>query len=174
MMHQAELIVDRVMHLARALNGVISGEHGIGLTKMQYMDDDTVNAFADYKNHVDPDGHFNRGKLMPGSGLHNAYTPSLRLIQQEALILEQSELGELNDSIKDCLRCGKCKPVCATHDPGANLLYSPRNKVLGTGLIIEAFLYEEQTRRGISIRHFDEMNDIADCLLYTSPSPRDS
>ena len=177
MMHQAELIVDRVMHLARALNGVISGEHGIGLTKMQYMDDDTVNAFADYKNHVDPDGHFNRGKLMPGSGLQNAYTPSLRLIQQEALILEQSELGALNDSIKDCLRCGKCKPVCATHDPGANLLYSPRNKVLGTGLIIEAFLYEEQTRRGISIRHFDEMNDIADhctvCHKCLTPCPVD-
>jgi len=177
MMHQAELIVDRVMHLARALNGVISGEHGIGLTKMQYLDDATVNAFADYKKSVDPDGHFNRGKLMPGSGLDAAYTPSLRLIQQEALILEQSELGALNDSIKDCLRCGKCKPVCATHDPGANLLYSPRNKVLGTGLIIEAFLYEEQTRRGISIRHFDEMNDIADhctvCHKCLAPCPVD-
>ena len=29
--------------------------------------------------------------------------------------------------------------------PRANLLYSPRNKILGTGLVIEAFLYEEQT-----------------------------
>jgi len=177
MMHQAEVIVDRVMHLARALNGVISGEHGIGLTKMRYLDAETVNAFAEYKKTVDPDGHFNRGKLMPGSGLETAYTPSLRLIQQEALILEQSELGALNDSIKDCLRCGKCKPVCATHDPGANLLYSPRNKVLGTGLLIEAFLYEEQTRRGISIRHFDEMNDVADhctvCHKCLAPCPVD-
>lgn len=177
MMRQAEGIVDRVMELARVLDGVISGEHGIGLTKMQYMDESVVKAFADYKQVVDPQGHFNKGKLMPGSSLENAYTPSLRLVQQEALILEQSELGALNDSIKDCLRCGKCKPVCTTHAPGANLLYSPRNKVLGTGLIIEAFLYEEQTRRGLSIRHFDEMNDIADhctvCHKCLAPCPVD-
>ncbi|NND91136.1 MAG: DUF3683 domain-containing protein [Granulosicoccus sp.] len=177
MMRQAEGIVDRVMELARLLDGVISGEHGIGLTKMKYMDDAVVEAFARYKREVDPDGHFNKDKLMPGSSLDNAYTPSLRLVQQEALILEQSELGALNDSIKDCLRCGKCKPVCATHAPGANLLYSPRNKVLGTGLIIEAFLYEEQTRRGLSIRHFDEMNDIADhctvCHKCLAPCPVD-
>lgn len=177
MLRQAELIVERVMQLARILNGVISGEHGIGLTKIKYLDEAVIQAFADYKDSVDPNGHFNKDKLMPGSGLDNAYTPSLQLVQQEALILEQSELGDLNDSIKDCLRCGKCKPVCATHSPGANLLYSPRNKILGTGLIIEAFLYEEQTRRGLSIRHFDEMNDIADhctiCHKCLAPCPVD-
>jgi hypothetical protein len=42
--------------------------------------------------------------------------------------------------------------VCATHVPRANLLYSPRNKILATSLLIEAFLYEEQTRRGISLQ----------------------
>ena len=38
----------------------------------------------------------------------------------------------------------------------ANLLYSPRNKILGTSLLIEAFLYEEQTRRGVSLAHWAE------------------
>jgi Fe-S oxidoreductase len=56
-------------------------------------------------------------------------------------------------------------------------LYSPRNKILASGLIIEAFLYEEQTRRGISIRHFDEMNDVADhctvCHKCLKPCPVD-
>src|SRR3546814_2860061 len=42
--------------------------------------------------------------------------------------------------------------------PRANLLYSPRDKILATSLLIEAFLYEEQTRRGISIRHWDEFS----------------
>jgi FAD/FMN-containing dehydrogenase/Fe-S oxidoreductase len=175
MMHEAELIVDDVMALAEELGGVISGEHGIGLTKMQYLDKPTIDAFASYKNDVDPKGHFNAGKLLDGSGLENAYTPSLRLLQQEALILEASELGDLNNDIKDCLRCGKCKPECTTHVPRANLLYSPRNKILATGLIMEAFLYEEQTRRGISVRHFEEMNDIADhctiCHRCLNPCP---
>ncbi|MBK1692442.1 DUF3683 domain-containing protein [Ectothiorhodospira mobilis] len=175
MMHEAERIVGQVMDLARSLGGVITGEHGVGLTKMQYLDPEVVEAFADYKRRVDPDNRFNRGKLMTGSGLAMAYTPSLRLVEEEALILEQSELGALNDDIRDCLRCGKCKPVCSTHVPRANLLYSPRNKILATGLIIEAFLYEEQTRRGLSFRHFDELNEVADhctvCHKCLPPCP---
>lgn len=162
MIQEAEHLVDRIMALAKSLGGVISGEHGIGLTKIQYLEEDKLQAFVTYKQKVDPNGWFNRGKLMPGSGLHNAYTPSLDLVKQEALILEASELDALNDDIKDCLRCGKCKPVCQTHIPRANLLYSPRNKILATGMMIEAFLYEEQTRRGVSIHHFDVMNDVAD------------
>jgi len=175
MLHDADRVVARIMALACELGGVISGEHGIGLTKMAFLEPEAVTAFAAYKERVDPEGRFNRGKLLAGSGLENAYTPSLRLVEQEALILEASELGELNEMVKDCLRCGKCKPVCTTHVPRANLLYAPRNKILATGLIIEAFLYEEQTRRGISVRHFAEMNDIADhctiCHRCLNPCP---
>ncbi|MDH3944776.1 MAG: FAD-binding oxidoreductase, partial [Anaerolineae bacterium] len=175
MMHEADRVVAQIMQLAKDLGGVISGEHGIGITKMQYLDRDIAESFAEYKRKVDPQQRFNPGKLQLGSGLENAYTPSLRLVEQEALILEASELGNLNTMVKDCLRCGKCKPVCNTHIPRANLLYSPRNKILATGLIIEAFLYEEQTRRGISIRHFNEMNDVADhctvCHKCLSPCP---
>jgi FAD/FMN-containing dehydrogenase/Fe-S oxidoreductase len=175
MMQAAERLVEHVMQLARDLGGVISGEHGIGITKMQFLEPERIEAFTRYKNRVDPRGVFNAGKLLAGSGLANAYTPSLRLVEQEALILEESELGALNEEIKDCLRCGKCKPVCNTHVPRANLLYSPRNKILGTGLIVEAFLYEEQTRRGLSLRHFEEMNDVADhctiCHKCLNPCP---
>jgi Fe-S oxidoreductase len=62
-----------------------------------------------------------------------------------------------------------------THIPRANLYYSPRDKILATGLMIEAFLYEEQTRRGISLSHFDSLNDIADhcttCHKCFTPCP---
>ena len=175
MLQEAEAVVDRIMEIAESLGGVISGEHGIGITKIQYLDDDTIEAFREYKNKVDPQGIFNPDKLLDKKTLSTAYTPSLRLLEQEAIILEASELGALNTSVKDCLRCGKCKPVCNTHIPRANLLYSPRDKILSTGLIIEAFLYEEQTRRGLSIRHFDELNDVADhctiCHKCLSPCP---
>ena len=177
MLREADRIVDRVMALAQSLDGAISGEHGIGITKLHYLEAGKRAAFAEYKRRVDPNGHFNRGKLLEGATLDRAYTPSLRLLQQEAIILEETELGALNDDVKHCLRCGKCKPKCMTHVPRANLLYSPRNKILATGLIIEAFLYEEQTRRGISQRHFEEMNDVADhctvCHKCQSPCPVD-
>jgi Fe-S oxidoreductase len=46
--------------------------------------------------------------------------------------------------------------------PRANLLYSPRNKILATSLLTEAILYEEQTRRGVALAHYDEFGDVAD------------
>ena len=177
MLQQAYAAVDRIMQLAKDLGGVISGEHGIGITKFDYLDKAELAPFAAYKQKVDPEGRFNKGKLLSGSNLERAYTPSFNLMELESLILEKSELGDISDSIKDCLRCGKCKPVCSTHVPRANLLYSPRNKILATSLLIEAFLYEEQTRRGVSIQHFDEFNDVADhctvCHRCEKPCPVD-
>jgi FAD/FMN-containing dehydrogenase/Fe-S oxidoreductase len=177
MLQQANGAVARIMQLAKDLGGVISGEHGIGITKFDFLEADEITAFAAYKKLVDPEGRFNKGKLLSGGNLERAYTPSFNLMELESLILEKSELGEISDSIKDCLRCGKCKPVCNTHVPRANLLYSPRNKILATSLLIEAFLYEEQTRRGVSIQHFDEFSDVADhctiCHKCLNPCPVD-
>ena len=175
MMQDAHDIVGRIMELARSLDGVISGEHGIGITKLEYLKDDEIGQFRAYKQRIDPEGHFNKGKLMAGAGLENAYTPSFGLMAHESLIMQQSDIGAISDSIKDCLRCGKCKPVCATHVPRANLHYSPRNKILATSLLIEAFLYEEQTRRGISVKHWEEFDDVAAhctvCHKCLSPCP---
>lgn len=177
MLQEAAEAVARIMRLAESLDGVISGEHGIGITKLEFLPQERIAAFQDYKMRVDPEGRFNKGKLLPGADLGNAYTPSFSLLGAESLILEHSDAGAIADSVKDCLRCGKCKPVCATHVPRANLLYSPRNKILATSLLIEAFLYEEQTRRGISLEHFDEFGDIADhctvCHKCANPCPVD-
>ena len=160
------------MALARSLDGVISGEHGIGITKLEFLTEAETADFTDYKRRVDPEGRFNKGKLLRDASfdggvtrlkadLTNAYTPSFGLMGHESIIMQQSDIGAIADSIKDCLRCGKCKPACATHVPRANLLYSPRNKILATSLLVEAFLYEEQTRRGVSIKHWEEFEDVA-------------
>ncbi len=201
MLQTAHEAVVRIMALARSLDGVISGEHGIGITKMEFLSDAELQPFADYKAKIDPEGRFNKGKLLRNkelpprnsigleaqktsknapveallADLTNAYTPSFGLMGHESLIMQQSDIGAIADSVKDCLRCGKCKPVCATHVPRANLLYSPRNKILATSLLIEAFLYEEQTRRGVSIKHWEEFEDVADhctvCHKCESPCP---
>ena len=177
MLQTAYRTVERIMQLARNLGGVISGEHGIGITKLEFLGEAEIAPFREYKRRIDPDGRFNKGKLMAGSDLRNAYTPSFALLGIESLIMEQSDIGKIADMVKDCLRCGKCKPVCSTHVPRANLLYSPRNKILGVGLLVEAFLYEEQTRRGISLKHFDEFSDVADhctvCHRCVKPCPVD-
>ncbi len=195
MLQAAHGAVKRIMALARSLDGVISGEHGIGITKLEFLTDEELRPFTEYKAKVDPEGRFNKGKLLrhwqapPGvseplaqsgrglqaADLTNAYTPSFGLMGHESLIMQQSDIGAIADSVKDCLRCGKCKPVCSTHVPRANLLYSPRDKILATSLLVEAFLYEEQTRRGVSIKHWQEFEDVADhctvCHKCLSPCP---
>ncbi len=187
MLQTAHEAVARIMVLARSLNGVISGEHGIGITKLEFLSDDELANFTAYKAKVDPEGRFNKGKLLRGEALRrlgddvhaadlsHAYTPSFGLMGHESLIMQQSDIGEIAASVKDCLRCGKCKPVCSTHVPRANLLYSPRNKILATSLLVEAFLYEEQTRRGVSIKHWEEFEDVADhctvCHKCYTPCP---
>src|ERR1700733_8628254 len=177
MLHTANRAVAKIMRIARGLNGVISGEHGIGITKLEYLTEAELAPFRSYKQRIDPQDHFNKHKLMPQSDLRRAYTPSFGLLGHESLIMQQSDISSISDAIKDCLGCGKCKPVCATHVPRANLLYSPRDKILATSLLIEAFLYEEQTRRGVSIQHWDELSDVADhctvCHKCLSPCPVD-
>ncbi|NRT55666.1 DUF3683 domain-containing protein [Sphaerotilus uruguayifluvii] len=188
MLQTAHEAVARIMVLARSLGGVISGEHGIGITKLEFLTDAELANFAAYKARIDPEGRFNKGKLLRpqdrvtdlgtdtrSADLSEAYTPSFGLMTHESLIMQQSDIGDIAASVKDCLRCGKCKPVCATHVPRANLLYSPRNKILGTSLLIEAFLYEEQTRRGVSLKHWEEFEDVADhctvCHKCFTPCP---
>jgi ferredoxin len=68
--------------------------------------------------------------------------------------------------ISPCLRCGKCKPVCNTHFPRGNLLYSPRNKIQASAAMIEAFLYQSQTGEAVGLEYVEGMSDVADhCTL---------
>ena len=64
MLQTAHEAVARIMALARQLGGVISGEHGIGITKLEFLTDAELQPFADYKARIDPEGRFNKGKLI--------------------------------------------------------------------------------------------------------------
>ncbi len=59
---------DEIMAAAASLNGSLSGEHGIGLAKTEYlplvMDEDTVEFMGVIKKAVDPDGILNPGKFV--------------------------------------------------------------------------------------------------------------
>jgi FAD/FMN-containing dehydrogenase len=52
MLQTANKAVERIMHIARSLDGVISGEHGIGITKLEFLIKRT-GPFRAYKQKVD-------------------------------------------------------------------------------------------------------------------------
>ncbi len=175
MMQKGVEAVHHVMALAKSLGGVISGEHGIGLTKIEFLDAESLKPYAEYVHQIDPQRHFNRGKLSKDINPETIYTPSFNLLGAESLIMQQTQVKEISDAIKNCLRCGKCKSKCTTHVPRASLLFSPRNKIIATSLLIEAILYESQTRRGLSDLHLKALEDLADhctlCMKCRIPCP---
>lgn len=156
-------------------NGVISGEHGIGLTKLKFIDKSVLEDYARYKKKADPDDIFNPGKLRHDFPLNSIYTPSLNLLELEAFILEVADMKDLTKSIASCVRCGKCKEVCNTHYPECSMFYSPRNKILAVTLITEAVLYEAQTTNNLSFHNFRMLRDISDhctmCHNCYNPCP---
>ena len=106
---------------------------------------------------------------MPG-GIYGQRHAVVLLLGTEILIMEQSEIGDISTMVRTACVAARCKPVCSTHVPRANLLSLARaTKILATGLLIEAF----PVRGTDAARHFAEhfeFNDVADhCDLPQMP-----
>jgi len=177
MMRRAEHAVDRVMAEVARLGGVCSGEHGIGVTKLKYLEPEIVAELEAYRREVDPRGTMNPGKLQDLALLDRIFTPSFNLLELEARILQHGKLEELAVKIAGCVRCGKCKPDCCVYHPARGMFFHPRNKNLAIGALIEALLYEAQRERSSSfelLRHLEEVADHCTiCHKCAKPCPVD-
>ncbi len=162
MMERAALTADRVMEKAVALNGVVSGEHGIGITKFKYLPKPAVRDLEHYRNQVDPDRVMNPGKLCEPDIHEKVFTPSFNLLKLEARILKHGSLYDLAMNIAHCVRCGKCKPLCPVFFPGKNMFFHPRNRNLALGALIEALLYITQRTRSTGFQMLRHLEEIAD------------
>ncbi len=175
MMQEADECASFAMNEAVKLGGVVSGEHGIGLTKLKFIDKEILDKYQTYKKENDPDDLFNPGKLNSNFPLYQIYTPSFNLLEREAIILESTDLEQLTQAIASCVRCGKCKSVCNTHYPVGNMMYNPRNKILAVGLVTEAVLFSAQTLEMKSFENFKNLREISDnctaCHKCQTPCP---
>lgn len=175
MMHRAEMIVDEVMYKTTELGGVVSGEHGIGITKIKYLDEKIIQELNAYRQEVDPAGMMNPEKLQNRAILNKVFTPSFNLLELEARILKRGKLETLATKIAHCVRCGKCKGDCCVFHPKQNMFFHPRNKNLAIGMLIEAILFEAQRYRNTSFELLKELEEIADnctiCHKCKKPCP---
>ncbi len=166
MMLRAAETADTIMEKAVDLGGVVSGEHGIGFTKIKHLDEEILAEFQAYQQRVDPDDLINPGKLTDRSVTDRVFTPSFNLIELEARILRYSHLEQLTEKISQCVRCGRCKTDCCVFYPARNLFYHPRNKNLALTGIIEALLYDAQRTKATGLRLLRWLTEIADhCTL---------
>ena len=61
MMQLGQKAVRLVMKTAKALGGSITGEHGVGLTKIEFLPPEDLVPFYEYLDKVDPQRRFNAG-----------------------------------------------------------------------------------------------------------------
>jgi FAD/FMN-containing dehydrogenase/Fe-S oxidoreductase len=177
MMQRAARAADLAMRKATELGGVVSGEHGIGITKLRHLEPSRIEELTAYRREVDPEGMMNPGKLSDLGVLDHVFTPSFNLLELEARILQHDSLEALADKISKCVRCGKCKPSCCVFYPAQSLFYHPRNKNLAIGALIEALLYEAQRFRTTEFRFLRQLEEVADhctiCHKCRGPCPVD-
>ena len=177
MLDRSDEVMDRVMAKVVELGGVVSGEHGIGVTKLKYLDKGIIDQLSAYRREVDPAGLMNPGKLEDFAALKHIFTPSFNLLKLEAHILRRGQLEELARKIAHCVRCGKCKPDCCMFHPTGSLFYHPRNKNLAIGSIIEALLYDAQREHSTQFELLQWLEEVGDhcttCHKCLKPCPVD-
>ncbi len=146
MLAQAMEAADKVFEKVMELGGAVSGEHGIGITKIAFLEEDKIAALKAYKQQVDPSNILNPGKLVARGLDVEPYTFSFnRLIKdiKKTALPDKDKLTTLLGNIQVCTRCGKCKQVCPMYYPEAGLIYHPRNKNISLGALIEAIYYSQ-------------------------------
>ncbi len=177
MLERTDQVIDRVMEKVISLGGVVSGEHGIGLTKLKYLEPERIAELTAYRREVDPDGLMNPGKLEDFQALRHIFTPSFNLLELEARILQHGHLEELSRKIAHCVRCGKCKVDCCVYHPARGMFYHPRNKNLAIGSLIEALLYDAQREHSTNFELLQWLEEVADhctlCHKCLAPCPVD-
>lgn len=165
MLAQAYAAVDEVFAEVLKLGGEISGEHGIGITKIAFLSQKKIDALAAYKRIVDPADVLNPGKLTRRELPVEPYTFSFnRLIGdlQKTALKDKENLIELLRNVQTCTRCGKCKQVCPMYSPARGLMYHPRNKNLSLGALTEAIYYSQVQGGEPSPELLDELRRIMD------------
>ncbi|HUX40129.1 MAG TPA: DUF3683 domain-containing protein [Rectinemataceae bacterium] len=175
MMARAHAAADRVMREAVRLGGVVSGEHGIGVTKMSYLEPERVEALDAHRASYDPEGIMSPGALRDPDIMERVFTPSFNLLGLEARILQHDRLAVIAGKIQSCIRCGKCKPDCCVNIPEKAMFYHPRNKNLAIASVIEAILYDSQRSRSADFAQLAGLGDVADhctvCHKCQKPCP---
>ncbi len=146
MLEEAERVAARVMHTAQEMGGSVSGEHGIGITKIAFLSDNKIEALRDFKERVDPRDILNPAKLVQRELPVRPFTFSFnRLIHDisESGLPGKDQLIHLLGSVQNCTRCGKCKHVCPMTYPERSMQWHPRNKNMVLGMLLEAIYYTQ-------------------------------
>ena len=165
MLSLAQEAVEEVIARVLSLGGVVSGEHGIGITKIAFLPEDRITALREYKERVDPANILNPGKLTTRQLPAPPFTFSFnRLIQdlKTSGLPNRERLIRILTNIQTCTRCGKCKQVCPMYQPKETIIHHPRNKNISIGAIMEAIYYSQVLTGHPAPELLERLRDLVD------------
>ncbi len=178
MMEEAEEVAVKVMKTTQKMGGEVSGEHGIGITKIKFLAQEKMDALKEFKAKVDPREIMNPAKLIQRELPVKPFTFSFnRLIEdiKESGLADKERLIHLLESVQICTRCGKCKHVCPMVYAEKSYHYHPRNKNMVLGAIVEAIYYSQITQGSPAKALLDELRHLIEhctgCGRCTSVCP---
>ncbi len=160
MLEQAEETAARVMAESQEMGGEVSGEHGIGITKLRFLNKEKMDALRAFKERVDPRDVCNPGKLVQRELPVQPFTFSFnRLIGdiRESGLPGKERLIKLLTDVQICTRCGKCKQHCSMCYPERSMQWHPRNKNMVLGMLLEAVYYSQVNTGSIEPRLLAEL-----------------
>jgi Fe-S oxidoreductase len=165
MLEQAEETAARVMAESQEMGGEVSGEHGIGITKLRFFNKDKMDALRLFKERVDPRDVCNPGKLtqreLPVQPFTFSFNRLIHDIRESGLPGKERLIGLLKD-VQICTGCGKCKQSCPMTYPERSMQWHPRNKNMVLGMLLEAVYYSQVNTGAIEERLLDELRRIAE------------
>ena len=165
MLELAEETAARIMTACQEMGGEVSGEHGIGITKIAFFGKEKMDALRSFKERVDPRDVMNPAKLVFPELPVKPFTFSFnRLIEdiKNTGLPDKETLINLLSSIQVCTRCGKCKQVCPMAYPERSMQYHPRNKNMALGMLLEAVYYSQVNTGAIEKDLLDKLRDIVE------------
>ena len=165
MLEQAEEAAARIMAESQEMGGEVSGEHGIGITKLRFLNKEKMDALRAFKERVDPRDVCNPGKLvqreLPVEPFTFSFNRLIHDIRESGLPGKERLIGLLKD-VQICTRCGKCKQVCAMVYPERSMQWHPRNKNMVIGMLLEAVYYSQINTGVIEARLLEELRQIVE------------
>ncbi len=165
MLEAAEETAARIMATCQEMGGEVSGEHGIGITKIAFLGKEKMDALRDFKERVDPRDVMNPAKLVYRDLPVRPFTFSFnRLIEdiRQSGLPDKDTLINLLTSIQVCTRCGKCKHVCSMCFPERSMQYHPRNKNMVLGMLLEAVYYSQINTGKIDENLLNKLRDLVE------------
>lgn len=161
--HRMERIADQVYEVVLRLGGTISGEHGDGLARVQYIPrqyGELVEIFRQVKQTLDPQGILNPGKKLSSDAhaiRHNLrYGASYTWKPAPTALLWDK--GELQYEVEKCNGCAECRQVgsgvsmCPIYRVTLDEEASPRAKanlmrLFATGQLDEQWRFSDEFKR---------------------------